>query len=272
MIVAIGKLGDVFPQMLAGNVNVRASDRKLEAGPITLNRVGVVDAAHVFLLRVRNYAVRIAAAAQIGISRMFVRADRAACRNIHPHDGFKCGHFGIGHGTGAHNAVTLHDAHDNRLVRVFVTLPLNAPADHGFVHLDVSAAAAHRPPIIGLRHKLAQLVTHAPRALVGHADLSLDFLGRHAVPSGRKEIHRGEPIRERAAGFLKRRANAWVNVVAAKLARISAAFGNSTKARVPPAFWAFNLKSAVAHPHDRIEARGIVRVFGAKLFQGVFHG
>lgn len=61
----------------------------------------------------------------------------------------------------------------------------------------------------------------APRALVGHAKLTLKFLGRHLVTGSRHEVHGVEPQGKLGGGVLTDRPRAGVSV-AALLAGVTA--------------------------------------------------
>jgi hypothetical protein len=56
-IAPIGEFGDVLPEMLFGNVDVSAAHRALEVTKVALNRVGMVDTAHVFFCSVLDRSV-----------------------------------------------------------------------------------------------------------------------------------------------------------------------------------------------------------------------
>ena len=68
------------------------------------------------------------------------------------------------------SAALYHPEHNRLIARVAPALALGLPAYVGFVRFD---DAAERPFAIGLRHKLADLVSHPPCGLIGHAQLTL---------------------------------------------------------------------------------------------------
>ena len=74
---AVAKFGDVFPSVLARNVNMRALYGAFEQRPMTFQAVHVMDAAHVFLGRMIDGAMIVTVAKAL-IGTPFVRADRAA--------------------------------------------------------------------------------------------------------------------------------------------------------------------------------------------------
>lgn len=94
---------------------------------------------------------------------------------------------------------------------------------------------------------LADLVADAPRRLIGHAELALQFLRRDAVPRHREQVHGIEPELQRRPGLLERRSNRRVQVVPATAARIGALCLDAIPARGKPA-----LGARVVRP----EARG----------------
>src|SRR3954466_15259125 len=78
---------------------------------------------------------------------------------------------------------------------------LDDPKDDGFVRGEATPAFAAQERVVNLddlarllwraanltvtvhiAHVAAHFAAHAPRGFVGHADLALDFLGRHAIP------------------------------------------------------------------------------------------
>jgi hypothetical protein len=77
-IAAIRELGDVFPKMLAGNVNMSATNGAFQLAPMTLNRIGVNVTVNPNVGRVIDAAVLVANPRKIAVGAMFVRADRRA--------------------------------------------------------------------------------------------------------------------------------------------------------------------------------------------------
>ena len=69
---------------------------------------------------------------------------------------------------------------------------------------------------------LADQRGHAPRRLIGHAKLALEFLAADAVARRGEQVDGVEPKLERGAGLLKRRPDRGVQVVTAPLAGIGA--------------------------------------------------
>ena len=92
------------------------------------------------------------------------------------------------------------------------------------------------------------------------------------MPSAGQEIHCEKPIGQGGAGFLEGGADAWIDVMSAVLAGIGAPLGDAVELGVRAAARAANLFPAVADGHDLVQARGIIRVLGAELLDGVLHG
>ncbi len=84
--------------------------------------------------------------------------------------------------------------------------------------IKLNMALEHFEPV-RLPHKVADLLAHAPRGLVGHAKRALKFLAAHAMARRDEKIDRIEPRLQRRAAILKDRSGARINVVAAMRAR-----------------------------------------------------
>ena len=127
------------------------------------------------------------------------------------------------------------------------------------------ADTAYRAARIRRRHELPQFVTDAPCAFVSHASLSLDLLGRHAVPSAGQEIHRKEPYGEFGAALVKDGPGAGVDVMAAPLAGVSPALAHWMKLHPFVANRAMRFVAAVLNFHDALEASGVIGILSLKL-------
>ena len=134
-------------------------------------------------------------------------------------------------------------------------------ADVGFVGLNVPV---QRPFVVHLGHKLANLMRHAPRALVRNSELALQFLCRYAMPGGGEQEHGIEPLVNRGSGALHRCAYARVNVVFAMLAEIRSVTFQAVKFAMLSATGAVNFCAAVSHIHDMKKASFII---GELLFK-----
>ena len=210
--------------------------------------------------------------AKVGISAEIIGLDSAAALDVFGDQRLKGSAFDVGNGTGAQYAVTLHHAEHNRLSLGSASRealdPGLATADVGFIQFDTSG---HRFMVVGLCHELAKFMRHAPRRFVGHAKLALQFLRGHTILAGGKQIHGKEPLLQRGSRLLKGRSHAWVNVMAAMLARIAAALGNPMKLGIGTTAGTRGRVSKL-HGHDLVQASPIIGVFGLELLEGVFHG
>src|SRR5205807_10379355 len=61
----------------------------------------------------------------------------------------------------------------------------------------------------------SDFLAHAPRRLIVHTKLPLQFLRRNTVPRSREQIHRIEPLLQWRMRIIERRSNHRMNVVAA---------------------------------------------------------
>lgn len=114
-IAAVTELTDVLPQMFGRDVNVGALDRQLEARPMALKRVYVMDSLHPFIGGVIDSAVIIGRALKVAVRRPLIGTDGAAALHVSQDDGFKSILASIRDGASAENAVTLHHAEHNGL-------------------------------------------------------------------------------------------------------------------------------------------------------------
>lgn len=168
-------------------------------------------------------------------------------------------------------ATTLdHAKHDGLVILTALVLA----ADESLVGLD-NAIAAQRSVTINRSHVLADFVAHAPRSLVCHAQLALEFLGRDAMARGREQVHGIEPLAQRRVRTVKRGAHHRVNVMAATRGRAaeSRLIPQTDKAARLAAFWAFRA-AAVADLHQMLQTRIVVREAGRKVLkgEGLSHG
>jgi hypothetical protein len=124
--------------------------------------------------------------------------------------------------------------------------------------------------VIGRGHKLAQLMAHAPSALVGHAQLALDLFGGHAMPSARHQVHGEEPLSEARPRLVKDGPSARIDMMTACLAGVGPPLVHGVKLPTFLANRAIGSRAPILDFHELGQASGIVRVFGLKLLEGVF--
>lgn len=120
---------------------------------------------------------------------------------------------------------------------------------------------------IGLGHQLADLLAHAPRGFVGHAQRPLQLLAAHAVAGRDEQVDGVEPALQRRAAVLKDRAGARVDVVAASGARVGRARGEAMEGRVLAALLA-DVTQAVSDIHDVSQAGIVIRELAEEVFDG----
>ena len=209
--------------MLSGNTAMSPTDAVLEVRPEALDGVGMRFAVYPLVDRVVHGLVRVAHFLEWSVCSPLVRAhDRTF-----PHVLFNVREKGLASrvldNAGDDVTAALNHAEDNGLFRVRARassamrivhgnklLVAGPTTDKGLIQFDVprqTGVAVH------FRHVLADFMRHAPRAFVGDAQLALQFLGRYTVARGRKQVHGVEPLLQRCAGALKRRARHWVDVM-----------------------------------------------------------
>ena len=155
----------------------------------------------------------IAMFAQAGIGPQFVGANRAALFNLPGNDREQRGLFHVRHWRRIQIAVPLNSAEHDGLTGTPGSVPaLVASAYVGLIDLYMTAK---RVIAIDFAHVLADFMTDAPRRFVGHAQLALQFLGRHTMPGRGEQVHGVEPLLQGRAGLLERRADHRVNMVSA---------------------------------------------------------
>ena len=88
------------------------------------------------------------------------------------------------HDAGNNVAAALDDAKHNRFVVRLVCRIMTA--DKGFVGFYRLAGTTHRRIAVNVAHVESDQVAHAPRGLVGHAQLALELFRGHTVPRRRR--------------------------------------------------------------------------------------
>ena len=87
IVTPVAELGSVFPQMLAGDVDVGAFDRPLEVAPMAFDGVGVVDATGILPGGMIDGSV-VVAEPQIAVGAMAVGGDRGVADHVFEDDRF----------------------------------------------------------------------------------------------------------------------------------------------------------------------------------------
>lgn len=138
--------------------------------------------------------------------------------------------------------------------------------NESFVNFNVTAKIA---VTVHKTHEFTNFMTDAPCGLVGHVELALEFLGRYAMPSGRKQVDRVEPELQGGAGLFKGSARARVDMMPTKFAAKGGTIGQAIIFGRLPTFHAITA-AAIAQIHHVQKARVIVGEFLEKLFDTQF--
>ena len=254
-------------------MNVGATDAFFEMTPEAFNAVHVKLAPDIFFrVMVHDFVPVGAILSERAISNALICADRAAALNIGENNRRKRCLVGVPHRPGPQGAFPLQHAEHDRLSARSVTatdpasLALLLATDERLVDFHVTR---ERPCVVGICHVLAYFMRHAPRGLVGAAELAFQFLRRDAVPGRGHQIHGKEPVGERRARLLKWSTDTRINVVAAILAGVRAAFRDPMISGFNTASRTDDGRSAVLNFHDLVQARRVGRVLGLELFEGV---
>src|SRR5579864_6449289 len=116
-----------------------------------------------------------------------------------------------------------HASNPSFVLRVELSTFPASSADQGFVHF-------HRPRTLQLqilRQQHSDLPEHAPRGFIGDASLTLDLLCRDSATSGSHQVHGLKPDAKRSSALLKNGSREWVDMMAATVASISSASGDT---------------------------------------------
>ena len=215
------KLAEVFGKVLARDMNMGAANAALQKRPEALDGVDVSRATHPFVGAVVDGIVVITELLENTVRPPFVGADTGS--GPEPFDDRRDEGFAPGsrHHLGKHLAIALKHTHNYGLS--LGTTPCKAfdlgfPApDVGFVNLDVISKGRIA---VNLGHQLANLVPHAPRRLVRHAQLALQFLRGNAMARRSEQVDRVEPFLKRRARVLERSPDHRIDAMAAPLASV----------------------------------------------------
>ena len=225
--------------MLTADMNMSATDRAFQDGPEAVQGVGVRFASHVFPLFVLHDQVPISFPRKRHIRVPFVGRDGGTFLDLGDDFGNERIAPCVRNDSGNHVPTALDHPKDGSFdFTVLKLAPLavlaRLTADVGFVGFDMPAK--HRVAV-NLRHVFADFMAHAPSCLVRHAQLALQFLGRNAVPRGRKKVHRVEPLLQRRPRVLERRSRHRMNMVPA-IAGVGGHLAKAAKLADLAALWA----------------------------------
>lgn len=241
---------------------MRSFDAVLESRPKSFQGVRVMNAAYPFVN---------------------VMIDRTMLESVPSDASVLAGRIGRDGCSFWHSA--LQDREQSRLLRVRnnlgidMTVAFNDPKHRGFVfevtalpHLAASFSLHGRPDIgfVGLdvtrhtvvavndTHVLADLVAHAPRGLVRHSKLALQFFRGDTVAGCGEQVHGVKPFLKWSMRACKGRTRHWVNMMATPRASIGWNLADAGPVAFLAAFRA--LKSvAVANGHQMLKAGVVIR-------------
>ena len=248
--------------MLPADMNMRPANGPLEHGPEGFQRIHVAVAARPFLGAVIDGLMLITKRFERAIRLPFIGADPRALGDLADDLGDERLAGGVGNDLAIHLAVPLKDAEHNGLAGSAPSA-LAAPlaADISFIGLDM---AGQRRLAVERAHVFPDLMRHAEGGRVADAQLALQFLGGHAMPRGREQVHRIEPFLQRYMRAVKGRADHGVNLMAAPCALVGWMTARPVKLTVLAAARAIQRFAAVKL-HQIVKARIIVGKLLKKL-------
>lgn len=221
------KLTEILRKMLTANMDMRSANRALHQGPEAFDALGMVFAVRPLLCAMVYGSVKVAEARELCIRQQFVSRNRRPLFNVFDDVRLKRVTADIWNNTRDHGSVALNHAENDCLARSAATTfsAASLPTDHRFVGLHM---AAQLVVAVDPREIFADFMAHAPRCLIGDAQLALQFLRRNAVARRGEQIHREKPLLERDTRSAERRSNHRMNMMAA-VARIGGHFGELAK-------------------------------------------
>ena len=233
--------------------------------PETFKAVRVMNAINPLLSRMRDNPMFVTSHGERPVRMPFVAADRRAGADFLKNDCLKGCATDVGDNTGYHVATTLqHSENDSLTCRSPTMLTGSLAADVDLIDLNMPGKIVIT---VNVGHVLADFVTDAPRRLVGHPKLALQFFRGYAVPGRGEQVHRVEPLLQRRPRVLERRPSHRMDVMAAPRAGIGGQLRQSHEPTFLSAFWAIKCL-AVARFHQVREAAIVVR----KPFEKVLYG
>jgi hypothetical protein len=253
-VVAILKLAQILPQMMATDMNVSAVNGPLQLRPEALDSVDASALRGRILSKlVVDLHMAITGFVDIVIAAKFIGIEGRSRHNVRQ-DKRLHGLFGARFDNAGNQFAIAFQHPDNASLVALVTAPHagNRATDKRFVDLDGFAKAAKRIVAVLFGHEFADFVAHAPRRFVGHAKLALDFLGGHAIPRSAEKEHDIKPIAQRSAGAMERRIGGRKDLVAAEIAGVRPAFRDRVELGFAPAFFAI-MREAVAGHHKMLQ-------------------
>jgi len=129
-----------------------------------------------------------------------------------------------------------HSYHSRLIALVTTALARNRAADVGFINFNRFAKATKRVIAIQRSHIFADFMTHAPRRLVGNADLALNLFGGDTIAGSAEQKDDIEPIAQRRPRSVERRIGCGKDLMAAIFTAVTAARCYPVKMGVLSAF------------------------------------
>lgn len=252
-VVAVSELVHVILKPLPTNTMMRAINRAFKLGPKALNCVRVTLPTDIFLLAVVDDFVLVAVAAAVVVDGKFIGVNRCAALHISVDVSER-----VGGGDSPYNFCLNGPA------------ALNDPYNWSFATGAAASLAGPLSPVVGFIcfhdalefarvfvHQLANLVSHAPRRLVGDADLAFNFFGCHAIARGCHQEHGKEPLGQGCLGFVENCPCGWRELVAAPRAGIALPRLDAIERVLFGALWARRFRPTL--PENEVQTSRIVR-------------
>lgn len=213
----IARLSDVCDKRY---VNVGAANRALEVLPEILKVVGVRVAVHVLFSPVIYGFVFVAMLLDHPVSCHLIGVTRRALDDVLLNQRNQSCSFHIWHNFRHHlTAAFQHPKHECLALGSASTYAGTITADNCFIHFHI---AFERPLAINFGNVLPDKIGHAPRGLVRHAKLTLQFLRGNTMPGRGEKVDGIKPELQRSARVLERRPGGGVKMMPAPLANVGA--------------------------------------------------
>jgi hypothetical protein len=221
------------------------------------------ETINILLCAVHDFPVLVSDLRQNFVKRAFVGHNRAASRDVFFNDGHHRPTGTVSHSLCDNATATLNHANDWNFVFQFGG-HTTGTANISFIHFNDAGKSTAI-----LLHELADLMSHAPSALVSHANMPFNFLSRNAVLCGGHEKDGMEPRFERSGRLVEDGASRGADMMPTS-ARIGPAFGDWGKGVLTVALGANN---AVRVPLREYvgQASGIRGELGVEVLDSVAH-
>src|SRR6187455_2744522 len=209
--IAPSLLGGVKRQVPARNLVVGPVDRTLELRPEAFDCVGVNVAAHVLPAAMVDNVVIVAPVPRVVVNGQFVGVERRILFDVLVEEAkdFRRRHAIDDLHPDASPA--LYEADYRSLARC-ATSALAAAPIAAVIRLVAFDGAFEFVRVGVVLHQPTNRMRHAPRRLVGHAELTLEFERRDPVPAAAHQEHREEPKRQRCGRVVEDGSRRWADL------------------------------------------------------------